>query len=47
MEILCPCRHAVDAGLGHAVIAGETHAGEADDGVLVITCSGNNNDGGW
>ena len=46
-EILCPCHHAVDAGQGHAVNAGGTHAVEADDRVVVLTCSEKKNDGGW
>jgi hypothetical protein len=37
----------IDAGQGHAVNAGGTHAVEADNRDFVLTCSENNNDGGW
>ena len=47
MEILCPCYHAVDAGQGHAVNAGGTHAVVAGDRDFIVTCSKNNNNGGY
>jgi hypothetical protein len=47
MEILHPCHHAVDAGQGCAVNAGGTHAVEPDNRDFILTCSENNNDGGW